>query len=117
CVILAARKLQQKRSLLLEEEGEEEEMVKQAPDMSLQSSVIIEGVEYKIERLNGRSIQAPPKLNGVTRSDCECRVLSSRVARRRNFLQQSVVLWRQKNEQCGGQHGEIEESSLFSSVG
>nr|XP_013795049.1 PREDICTED: protein scribble homolog [Apteryx mantelli mantelli] len=54
-----ARKLQQKRSLLLEEEGEEEEMVKQAPDMSLQSSVIIEGVEYKIERLNGRSIQAP----------------------------------------------------------
>ncbi|XP_064364111.1 protein scribble homolog isoform X29 [Dromaius novaehollandiae] len=54
-----ARKLQQKRALLLEEEGEEDEMVKQAPDMSLQSSVIIEGVEYKIERLNGRSIQAP----------------------------------------------------------
>ncbi|XP_062426795.1 protein scribble homolog isoform X15 [Rhea pennata] len=54
-----ARKLQQKRALLLEEEGEEDEMVKQAPDMSLQSSVIIEGVEYKIERLNGRSIQVP----------------------------------------------------------
>ncbi|NXI35685.1 SCRIB protein, partial [Galbula dea] len=54
-----ARKLQQKRTLLLEEEAEEEEMVKQVPEMSMQSSVIIEGVEYQIERLNGRSIQAP----------------------------------------------------------
>lgn len=56
---MAARKLQQKRTLLLEEEAEEDEMVKQVPEMSVQSSVIIEGVEYKIERLNGRSIQAP----------------------------------------------------------
>lgn len=56
---MAARKLQQKRTLLLEEEAEEDEMVKQVPEMSMQSSVIIEGVEYKIERLNGRSIQAP----------------------------------------------------------
>lgn len=56
---MAARKLQQKRTLLLEEEAEEDEMVKQVPEMSTQSSVIIEGVEYKIERLNGRSIQAP----------------------------------------------------------
>ncbi|XP_074746016.1 protein scribble homolog isoform X2 [Strix uralensis] len=54
-----ARKLQQKRTLLLEEEAEEDEMVKQVPEMSVQSSVIIEGVEYKIERLNGRNIQAP----------------------------------------------------------
>ncbi|XP_037234680.1 protein scribble homolog isoform X16 [Falco rusticolus] len=54
-----ARKLQQKRTLLLEEEAEEDEMVKQVPEMSMQSSVIIEGVEYKIERLNGRSVQAP----------------------------------------------------------
>ncbi|XP_052643978.1 protein scribble homolog isoform X34 [Harpia harpyja] len=54
-----ARKLQQKRTLLLEEEAEEDEMAKQVPEMSMQSSVIIEGVEYKIERLNGRSIQAP----------------------------------------------------------
>ncbi|XP_075561025.1 protein scribble homolog isoform X3 [Pelecanus crispus] len=54
-----ARKLQQKRTLLLEEEAEEDEMVKQVPEMSMQSSVIIEGVEYKIERLNGRNIQAP----------------------------------------------------------
>ncbi|KAM6318487.1 protein scribble homolog [Aegotheles albertisi] len=52
-----ARKLQQKRALLLEEEAEEDEVVKQVPEV--QSSVIIEGVEYKIERLNGRSIQAP----------------------------------------------------------
>ncbi|KAK2512499.1 hypothetical protein Q9233_016251 [Columba guinea] len=54
-----ARKLQQKRALLLEEEAEEDEMGKQVPETSVQSSVIIEGVEYKIERLNGRSMQAP----------------------------------------------------------
>ncbi|NWU99064.1 SCRIB protein, partial [Upupa epops] len=54
-----ARKLQQKRTLLLEEEEEveEEEVVKQVPEMNVQSSIIIEGVEYKVERLNGRSIQ------------------------------------------------------------
>uniref|UniRef100_A0A8B9GDP2 Protein scribble homolog n=1 Tax=Amazona collaria TaxID=241587 RepID=A0A8B9GDP2_9PSIT len=40
-----ARKLQQKRTLLLEEEAEEDEVVKQVPKMSMQSSVIIEGVE------------------------------------------------------------------------
>ncbi|XP_026697146.1 protein scribble homolog isoform X17 [Athene cunicularia] len=54
-----ARKLQQKRTLLLEEEAEEDEMIKQVPEVSVQSSVIIEGVEYKIERLNGRNVQAP----------------------------------------------------------
>ncbi|NXC14136.1 SCRIB protein, partial [Corythaeola cristata] len=54
-----ARKLQQKRTLLLEEEAEEDEMVKQVPERSVQPSVIIEGVEYKIERLDGRSVQAP----------------------------------------------------------
>ncbi|NXK80282.1 SCRIB protein, partial [Amazona guildingii] len=53
------RKLQQKRTLLLEEEAEEDEVVKQVPKISMQSSVIIEGVEYKIEKLNGRNIQAP----------------------------------------------------------
>lgn len=59
CLVLAARKLQQKRTILLEEEAEEDEMIKQVPEMSMQSTVIIEGVEYKIERLNGRSSQAP----------------------------------------------------------
>ncbi|XP_061209870.1 protein scribble homolog isoform X25 [Neopsephotus bourkii] len=54
-----ARKLQQKRTLMLEEEAEEDEVVKQVPKMSMQSSVIIEGVEYKIEKLNGRNIQVP----------------------------------------------------------
>ncbi|XP_039377947.1 protein scribble homolog isoform X27 [Mauremys reevesii] len=56
-----ARKLQQKRALLLEEEEEEEEedVGKLMPDTSMQSSVIIEGVEYKIKRLNGSSIQSP----------------------------------------------------------
>ncbi|NXY66082.1 SCRIB protein, partial [Callaeas wilsoni] len=53
-----ARKLQQQRALLLEEEAEEDEEVRQMPEV-VQSSVIIEGVEYKVERLNGRSIQAP----------------------------------------------------------
>ncbi|NXY77912.1 SCRIB protein, partial [Glareola pratincola] len=54
-----ARKLQQKRTFLLEEEAEEDEMVKQVPEMSTQSSVIVEGCEYKVERLNGRSSQSP----------------------------------------------------------
>ncbi|XP_014747669.1 PREDICTED: protein scribble homolog [Sturnus vulgaris] len=56
-----ARKLQQQRALLLEEEAEEEEEEeegRQVPE-AVQSSVIIEGVEYKVERLNGRSSQAP----------------------------------------------------------
>lgn len=55
---LAARKLQQQRALLLEEEAEEDEEVRQVPE-AVQSSIIIEGVEYKVERLNGRSIQVP----------------------------------------------------------
>ncbi|NXC37849.1 SCRIB protein, partial [Penelope pileata] len=54
-----ARKLQQKRTLLLEEEAEEEEVMKQVPEMNTHSTVIIEGVEYKVERLSGRSAQAP----------------------------------------------------------
>uniref|UniRef100_A0A8D0H687 Scribble planar cell polarity protein n=1 Tax=Sphenodon punctatus TaxID=8508 RepID=A0A8D0H687_SPHPU len=54
-----ARKLQQKRALLLQEEEEEEEDAgKCLPDMSTQSSIIIEGIEYKIERLDGRSLQS-----------------------------------------------------------
>ncbi|NXD45917.1 SCRIB protein, partial [Copsychus sechellarum] len=54
-----ARKLQQQRALLLEEEAEEEEEeeVRKVPEAG-QSSIIIEGVEYKVERLNGRSSQA-----------------------------------------------------------
>lgn len=55
---LAARKLQQQRALLLEEEAEEDEEVRKVPE-ALQSSIFIEGVEYKVERLNGRSPQAP----------------------------------------------------------
>ncbi|XP_074842494.1 protein scribble homolog isoform X18 [Carettochelys insculpta] len=54
-----ARKLQQKRALLLEEEEEEEDAGKQMSNMSMQSSVVIEGVEYKIKRLNGRNVQSP----------------------------------------------------------
>lgn len=45
--------------MLLEEEEEEEDVGKLTPDLSTQSTVIIEGVEYKIERLNGRSPQSP----------------------------------------------------------
>ncbi|XP_059324805.1 protein scribble homolog isoform X2 [Ammospiza nelsoni] len=54
-----ARKLQQQRALLLEEEAEEEEEEGRQAPQAVQSSVIIEGVEYKVERLNGRSSQAP----------------------------------------------------------
>nr|XP_041570106.1 protein scribble homolog isoform X20 [Taeniopygia guttata] len=53
-----ARKLQQQRALLLEEEAEEDEEERQVPE-AMQSSIIIEGVEYKVERLNGRSSLAP----------------------------------------------------------
>nr|XP_033790933.1 protein scribble homolog isoform X4 [Geotrypetes seraphini] len=53
-----ARKLQQKREILLREE-EEEDTVRQKPDMSTQSSVFIEGVEYKIERIDGRNRHSP----------------------------------------------------------
>ncbi|XP_054149813.1 protein scribble homolog isoform X4 [Melozone crissalis] len=54
-----ARKLQQQRALLLEEEAEEEEEEGRRAPQAVQSSVIIEGMEYKVERLNGRSSQAP----------------------------------------------------------
>ncbi|KAI1243701.1 hypothetical protein IHE44_0001344 [Lamprotornis superbus] len=65
CTSEAPRKLQQQRALLLEEEAEEEEEEegRQVPE-ALQSSVIIEGVEYKVERLNGRSNQAPAAREG-----------------------------------------------------
>ncbi|NXD29948.1 SCRIB protein, partial [Spelaeornis formosus] len=53
-----ARKLQQQRALLLEEEAEEEEEARPVPEAA-QSSIVIKGVEYKVERLNGRGIQAP----------------------------------------------------------
>ncbi|XP_056339018.1 protein scribble homolog isoform X11 [Oenanthe melanoleuca] len=53
-----ARKLQQQRALLLEEEPEEEEEELRKVPEALQSSIIIEGVEYKVERLNGRSSHA-----------------------------------------------------------
>ncbi|XP_069477944.1 protein scribble homolog isoform X23 [Ambystoma mexicanum] len=57
-----ARKLQQKRQMLLhevDEEEEEEDAVKKMADMSSQSSVYIEGVEYKIERVDGRGQPSP----------------------------------------------------------
>lgn len=60
---------------------------------------------------------AQPKRSGGTRRGCECRVLSSWAAKRRNFLQQNVVLWRQRSERCGGQHGETEGASSFSFLG
>ncbi|XP_030076257.1 LOW QUALITY PROTEIN: protein scribble homolog [Microcaecilia unicolor] len=61
-----ARKLQQKRDILLKEE-EEEDMVRQKPDMSTQSSVFIEGVEYKIERIDDRSRHSP--VSGISQID------------------------------------------------
>ncbi|XP_029448126.1 protein scribble homolog isoform X3 [Rhinatrema bivittatum] len=61
-----ARKLQQKREILLREE-EEEDTVRQKPDPSTQSSVFIEGVEYKIERIDGRSRHSP--VSGISQLD------------------------------------------------
>uniref|UniRef100_A0A8D0DMK4 Protein scribble homolog n=1 Tax=Salvator merianae TaxID=96440 RepID=A0A8D0DMK4_SALMN len=61
-----ARRLQQKRAQLLEEEDEEEDeeaaavdVAKQKPEPSVPASVFIEGVEYKVERLEGPSLLSP----------------------------------------------------------
>ncbi|KAJ6661518.1 hypothetical protein lerEdw1_014428 [Lerista edwardsae] len=61
-----ARKLQQKRAELLEEEEEEEEEEAAAVEgrscpgaQGAPSSIFIEGVEYKVERLDGRSLLSP----------------------------------------------------------
>uniref|UniRef100_H3ALU1 PDZ domain-containing protein n=1 Tax=Latimeria chalumnae TaxID=7897 RepID=H3ALU1_LATCH len=58
-----ARKLQQKaREVLLEdeeEEDEDEDVVKRMSDISSHGSVIIEGVEYKVERVDGRGSRSP----------------------------------------------------------
>ncbi|XP_069077062.1 protein scribble homolog isoform X19 [Pleurodeles waltl] len=64
-----ARKLQQKRQMLLHEvdEEDEEDAVKKMADMSSQSTVYIEGVEYKIERIDGRNQPSP--LTGISRVD------------------------------------------------
>ncbi|XP_078542733.1 protein scribble homolog isoform X18 [Lissotriton helveticus] len=64
-----ARKLQQKRQMLLHEvdEEDEEDAVKKMADLSSQSTVYIEGVEYKIERIDGRNQPSP--LTGMSRVD------------------------------------------------
>ncbi|XP_064410037.1 protein scribble homolog isoform X1 [Latimeria chalumnae] len=66
-----ARKLQQKaREVLLEdeeEEDEDEDVVKRMSDISSHGSVIIEGVEYKVERVDGRGSRSP--LTGVSHVD------------------------------------------------
>ncbi|XP_066482567.1 protein scribble homolog isoform X4 [Tiliqua scincoides] len=55
-----ARKLQQKRAELLEEEEEEEAEGQSPPDSKgPPSSIFIEGVEYKVEKLEGRSRLSP----------------------------------------------------------
>ncbi|XP_033011966.1 protein scribble homolog isoform X10 [Lacerta agilis] len=55
-----ARKLQQKRAQLLEEEEEEEEeeaeVARQRHHPDVPSSIFIEGVEYKVEKLDGQSL-------------------------------------------------------------
>ncbi|XP_034958566.1 protein scribble homolog isoform X18 [Zootoca vivipara] len=55
-----ARKLQQKRAQLLEEEEEEEEeeaeAARQRRQPDVPSSIFIEGVEYKVEKLDGQSL-------------------------------------------------------------
>ncbi|NXK69599.1 SCRIB protein, partial [Sylvietta virens] len=77
-----ARKLQQQRALLLEEEAEEDEEVRQGPE-AVQSSVIIEGVEYKVERLNGRSSQAPAaRLSPAAAADPAAPVRTAKAERR-----------------------------------
>ncbi|MBN3317062.1 SCRIB protein, partial [Atractosteus spatula] len=56
-----ARKMEQRaQELLLDEEDEEEEdLAKQMAEMKAQGKVVIDGVEYKIERVDGRSSTSP----------------------------------------------------------
>ncbi|XP_058688305.1 protein scribble homolog isoform X23 [Poecile atricapillus] len=86
-----ARKLQQQRALLLEEEAEEDEEVRQVPE-AVQSSVIIEGVEYKVERLNGRSIQA---------SAARPLELSENSSSQRNSLEEGIKSEQRTNSMSG----------------
>ncbi|XP_033368401.1 protein scribble homolog isoform X10 [Parus major] len=86
-----ARKLQQQRALLLEEEAEEDEEVRQVPG-AVQSSVIIEGVEYKVERLNGRSIQA---------SAARPLELSESSSSQRNSLEEGIKSEQRTNSMSG----------------
>ncbi|XP_025030477.1 protein scribble homolog [Python bivittatus] len=77
-----ARKLQQKRAQLLEEEEEEEEdeeveRSKTPPDLTVSSSIFIEGIEYRVERQNGNNLSTtawfpdPNRHNGSLRSSAE----------------------------------------------
>ncbi|XP_023775762.1 protein scribble homolog isoform X5 [Cyanistes caeruleus] len=86
-----ARKLQQQRALLLEEEAEEDEEVRQVPE-AVQSSVIIEGVEYKVERLNGRNIQA---------SAARPLELSENSSSQRNSLEEGIKSEQRTNSMSG----------------
>ncbi|KAL8181390.1 UNVERIFIED_CONTAM: hypothetical protein K2H54_000611, partial [Gekko kuhli] len=55
-----ARKLQQKRAQILEEEQEEAGAGEQPADAGgAPSSIVIEGVEYKVEKLDGRAFFSP----------------------------------------------------------
>ncbi|XP_059827516.1 protein scribble homolog isoform X6 [Hypanus sabinus] len=57
------RKMRQKgdcERMALPEEDEEEDDEEKMSDLSGQGTVVIEGVEYKIERLDGRSWHSPP---------------------------------------------------------
>nr|XP_056710548.1 protein scribble homolog [Euleptes europaea] len=69
-----ARKLHQKRAQMLEEEAEPEEAEagERPEDMGAQSSIMIEGVEYKVEKLDERAFLSPatwaPEPDGLTGS-------------------------------------------------
>ncbi|XP_066572279.1 protein scribble homolog isoform X10 [Amia ocellicauda] len=56
-----ARKIEQRARDLVEEEEEEEEedLAKQMAEMKAQGKVVIDGVEYKIERVDGRGASSP----------------------------------------------------------
>ncbi|XP_015272451.1 PREDICTED: protein scribble homolog [Gekko japonicus] len=54
-----ARKLQQKRAQMLEEEQEEAGVGEWPAEAGSPSSVMIEGVEYKVEKLDGRAFLSP----------------------------------------------------------
>ncbi|XP_062987464.1 protein scribble homolog [Elgaria multicarinata webbii] len=70
-----ARKLQQKRAQLLEEEDEEDEeeeaegVRRPPPGTSAPSSIFIEGIEYKVEKLDGSRQLSPTAVSWFSEPD------------------------------------------------
>ncbi|XP_043923418.1 protein scribble homolog isoform X10 [Protopterus annectens] len=98
-----ARKLRHHAQMLAmeEEEEEEDDAVKQMADMSGQSTVIIEGVEYSTERLPSRQTHSP--LTGMSPVD-------GRGDSQRNSIEDGIKVEQRPNSMSGLSPGSGESS-------